>query len=169
MRLTRILNSTILHFIIFFTNWLPDNVIFLRLRGYLASFFLRGSSKNLRIGRNITFYNPEKIYIGNNVYIAQGNWFCAGETIKIEDEVLFGPNSIIVSTNHSRKNGSFRYGPSKDKKIIFKKGSWIGGNCSILAGSEIGKGTVVSASSVTYSSIPDNSKFINGQIHILKE
>ena len=168
MRFTRVLNSIMLHFIIFFTNWLPDNVIFLRLRGYLASFFLSGSPENLRIGRNITFYNPEKIFVGNNVYIAQGNWFCAGETIKIEDEVLFGPNSIIVSTNHSRKNGSFRYGPSKDKKIIIKKGSWIGGNCSILAGSEIGRGTVISANSVTYNSIPDNSKYINGKIHILK-
>lgn len=30
--------------------------------------------------------------------------------ITIEDEVLFGPKSLIVASNHGRKDASFRYG-----------------------------------------------------------
>jgi hypothetical protein len=30
-----------LHFVLLFTNWLPDNVFFMNLRGFFASFFLR--------------------------------------------------------------------------------------------------------------------------------
>jgi hypothetical protein len=64
------INSLFLHFVLLVTNWLPDNVVFLRFRGFLAGFFLNGSCKNLRLGRNVTFYNPSKIFISDNVYIA---------------------------------------------------------------------------------------------------
>ena len=158
------IDSILLHFVLLFTNWLPDNIIFLKLRGFLAGFFLNGSCKNLRLGRNITFYNPSKIIISVNVYIAYGNWFCAGEEILIEDEVMFGPNSVIVSENHTKFNGSFRYGRAVQKKIIIEFGSWVGANCCILAGSRIGAGSVISANSVTYKSVPKNSKYMMGNI-----
>ena len=158
------LDNFLLHFAIFFTNWLPDNVIFLRFRGWLCSFFLKGTCKNLRLGRNLTFYNSHKIFIGNDVYIAYGNWFCAGDEIVIGDEVMFGPLSIIVSTNHTKNEESYRYGSVKNKRIIINKGSWIGGNCNILSGTEIGRGTVISAGSTTFNKIPDNIKFIQNKI-----
>ena len=58
-----------------FTNWLPDNVIFINLRGRLARPFFKKCGKNLGIGRNVCFYNPSKMEIGTNVYIAYGCWF----------------------------------------------------------------------------------------------
>ncbi len=159
------IRAILLHFVLLFTNWLPDNVIFLRFRGFLANFFLMGTCKNLRIGRNVTFYNPSKIYIADDVYIAYGNWFAAShEKIIIEDEVMFGPKSIIVSGNHTLSKGSYRYGKTKGKSIIIKKGAWIGGNCSILAGSEIGSGTAVGANSVTSKKIPSNSVYVGTRL-----
>ena len=137
-----------LHFVLLFTNWLPDNVFFIRLRGRLASPFFKSCGERLGIGRNVTFYNPSKISIGHDVYIAQGCWFSANESITIEDEVLFGPYNIIASSNHTHFKGSFRFGAPQKKPITFKKGCWMGGHCTSTAGSVIGEGTVVSANSV---------------------
>lgn len=142
-----------LHFVLLFTSWLPDNVIVLRLRGFLAHFFLGSCGRNLRLGRSITFYNPQNIRIGDDVYIAYGNWFSAGETITIGDEVIIGPYCVLSSSNHTKVGGSFRYGTPVLKAISLGSGSWIAGQCSILAGSDIGKGVLVAANSVVNGKI----------------
>jgi len=145
-----------LHMVLFLTNWLPDLIIFLRFRGFLASFFIGKCGKNLRIGRNITFYNPKNISIGNNVYIAYGNWFSAGGKITLDDEVILGPYNVFASSNHTKENGSFRFGPAADKDISIGFGTWIGANCTITAGVKIGKGSLVSANSCVVKNISDN-------------
>ena len=148
-----------LHFVLQLTNWLPDNVVFIRLRGRLARPFFKKCGNRLGIGRNVTFYNPSKIEIGSDVYIAYGCWFSSGLGIIIEDEVLFGPYNVIATSNHTRLNGSFRFGKAVGKQIRFKKGSWIGANCTILAGTILGNGSVIAANSLAKGDIPDNCVF----------
>lgn len=148
-----------MHFILVLTNWLPDNVFFIRLRGTLIRPFFKKCGKKLGVGRNVTFYDPSKIEIGNLVYIAYGCWFSPGFGIKIEDEVLLGPYNVIATSNHTRLNGSFRFGSPKGDKILIKRGSWVGANCSILAGSVIGTGSVIAANSVVNGNVPDNCIF----------
>jgi len=145
-----------MHFVLLFTNWLPDNILFLRLRGILAKHFFKKCGKNLLIGRNNVFYASYDISIGDNVYIAYGNWFNGSGGISIGDEVIFGPKSIIVTSNHTLKEGSFRYGAPIIKPIVIGKGTWIGGNCSILAGVIIGSCSVIGSNSVVNKNIPDN-------------
>src|SRR5690606_29868411 len=123
-------------------NWLPDNVIFIRLRGKLASPFFKSCGKKLGIGRGVTFYNPSDISIGNWVYIARGCWFSASTSIIIEDEVLFGPYVCVASSNHTLLNGSYRFGKPKKDVILIKKGGWIGAHSSILSGTTLGQGSV---------------------------
>ncbi len=143
-----------LHFVILLTNWLPDNVLFLRIRGYLARPFFGKCGKDLRLGRDITFYNCKNIEIGNHVYIAKSNWFSASEKIIIGDEVIFGPHSVISSANHTRIKQSFRYGEPNKKPIYIKKGVWVAANCTIVAGSTIGEGSLVAANTVVNSDVP---------------
>jgi len=150
-----------LHFVLLLTNWLPDLIIFIRLRGYLASFFLGSCGKDFRLGRNITFYNPKNISIGNNVYIAYGNWFSAGEKIILEDEVVIGPYNVFASSNHTKDNGSFRYGKSQRNPIKVGFGTWIGAQCTITAGVEIGSGALVSANSTVLKNV-DNNTLVGG-------
>jgi acetyltransferase-like isoleucine patch superfamily enzyme len=145
-----------LHIILLITNWLPDNVIFLRLRGFLASFFFKKCGKNLRLGRNITFYKPYEMEIGDNIYIAYGAWL-NGEIV-IESDVMFGPYCMVASSNHTFQNGSFRYGGNEDKgKIIIGYGSWVGGMCSILAGARLGKNCLLASNSVLNKEMEDGS------------
>ncbi|MFZ5447035.1 MAG: acyltransferase [Thermodesulfobacteriota bacterium] len=146
-----------LHFVLLFTNWLPDNIVFLRLRGWLARPFFRSCGADLRLGRNVTFYNSSKIDLGQNIYIAYGCWISAGEEICIEDEVIFGPYCIISSTNHSRARRSFRYGPPKQEAIRIGKGSWIASHVIITAGSEIGPGSLIAAGAVVNGKIAADS------------
>lgn len=157
-----------LHFVLLFTNWLPDNVMFMRFRGWMVSFFLGSCGKDFRVGRNVVLYNSSRIFIGNHVYIAYGNWLCAGETISIEDEVMVGPYSIIVSGNHMRVNRSFRYGPSDQRPIRIGKGAWIGANCSILSGADIGYGSLIGANSVVGSVVPDDVAFVGPKGGVIK-
>ncbi len=146
-----------LHFVLFFTNWLPDNVIFLRLRGTLARPFLGSCGANLRLGRCITFYNPSAIHIGKDVYIAYGCWFMGGEQIHIGDEVIFGPYCVVVSSNHTRLNRSFRYGEPQKLPISIGCGCWVASQVTISAGSEIGVGVLIAAGAVVMGEIPPDT------------
>lgn len=121
----------------------------------MASFFLKRCGRNLRLGRNISFYSPGNISIGNDVYIAYGCWFLGAEEILVEDEVMFGPYCVIADSNHTFLNGSYRYGPPKNGMIKFGAGGWIGAHSTILLNSIIGKGVLVAANSVVNNSIED--------------
>lgn len=146
-----------LHLVLFITNWLPDNVIFIRLRGRLARPFFKSCGRRLGIGRNVCIYNSSFMSLGEDVYIAYGCWFNCTGGVEIHDEVLFGPYCIIASSNHSLKNGSYRFGNSILKKIIVGKGSWISSHVTITAGTVIGESVLVAANSVVNKTIEDRS------------
>ncbi len=144
-----------LHFVLKITNWLPDNVFFIRFRGKLAKPFFKKCGKNLGIGRNVTFYNPSKITIGDNVYIAFGCWFNGSGGIVIENEVLFGPYGVIVTSNHTLSEKSYRFGTPVKAPISIGKGSWIAAHVTILAGTKIGEGALIAANSVVSKVVED--------------
>ena len=148
-----------LHIVLGITNWLPDNVIFLRFRGYLASFFFKKCGKNLRLGRNVTFYNSSKIKIGNSVYIAYGSWILGNENLEIEDDVMLGPYVVISPANHSKLDGSFSKGIPESGKLVIGKGSWIGAHSTLVLGASVGKGALVAANSVLNKNTEENSLY----------
>lgn len=138
-----------LHFVLLFTNWWPDNVGLIRLRGKLASPFFKHCGKNVGLGRDLTFYNPSKIAMGNGVYIAKGCWFLGHAEIMIEDHAIFGPYVVVVTANHSYGNGSYHSGPIVDiEPVKIGAGSWISAHATILPGAEIAHGTLIAANSV---------------------
>jgi acetyltransferase-like isoleucine patch superfamily enzyme len=145
-----------LHFVLLLTNWLPDNTVFLRLRGALAAPWFGECGRNLRLGRNLTFYNPSRMHFGSDIYVAQGCWFMAAADIIIGSEVLFGPYCVVVTANHTRRNRSFRFGSPAAAPVHVASGTWLGGHVTVTAGSSIGAGTVVAANSVVVGEIPDD-------------
>lgn len=148
-----------LHFVLRLTNWLPDNLIFIRLRGFLAKPFFKKCGKNLGIGRNVTFYNPSAIEIGSSVYIAYGCWFLGSGRLVIEDEVLFGPYVVISPGNHTQVHGSFRFGIAELGEIRVGKGSWIGAHATLLKGASIGDGSLIAANSAINSATDNNTLY----------
>jgi acetyltransferase-like isoleucine patch superfamily enzyme len=138
-----------MHFVLLLTNWLPDNVFFIKVRGFLASPFLKKSGKNLKLGRDITFYNPGQISVGSNVYVARGCWFSGSGGIDIGNNILFGPYVSVVTSDHSLKNGSYSFGPPvNEAKVIIDDGSWIASHVTVLSGTHVNKAVLVAANSV---------------------
>jgi acetyltransferase-like isoleucine patch superfamily enzyme len=122
--------------------------VFMRLRGLIIRPFFKKCGKRLGVGRNVVFYNPSKISIGDDVYIAYGCWFAAGDCISVEDEVIFGPYNVVASSNHTRMNGSFRFGEGAFGEIVFQRGVWMSSHCTTTAGSTVKEGSLVAANTV---------------------
>lgn len=143
-----------LHFALLLTSWLPDNVVFLRLRGLMARPFLGRCGANLRLGRDVTFYNPAKIELGSDVFVAKGAWFMAGELIRVGNGAVFGPYCVVVSSNHTRLEGSYRFGPPDLAPIDIGPGCWLAAHVTVTAGSRVGYGALVAANSVVSGDLP---------------
>jgi len=124
-------------------------------------------SPNLRMGKNSVISSFVKLKtsegilnIGKNVSISNGSNLLAGEKgLKIEDNVMIGPNVIIVSSNYNydQINTPIRLQGSSSKGIVIGENVWIGGGSVILDGATIGSGSIINANSVVSSIIPENS------------
>lgn len=157
-RLARILRyDWPLHTVLWLTNGLPDNVAFLRLRGRLARPFFGRCGSTLNLGRNVSFHNPAQIFLGDYVHISYGCFLMATDRIVIEDEVMFGPYCVLVSGNHGRKNGSYRFGEAILAPIRIGKGTWLGTHAVVAAGVDLGEGCLAAAGAVVAESFPANS------------
>tara|TARA_Y100000589_G_scaffold271081_2_gene263574 strand:- start:411 stop:935 length:525 start_codon:yes stop_codon:yes gene_type:complete len=146
-----------LSFIQIITIFLPDFIIFMKFRGFMSSFFVKKCGKNFMLGRDITFYNPQNLYLGDNVYISKGTWINSYKKINIGNEVLIAPNVVIASAKHTYTNQSFRNGKPIGEQIEIMDGSWIGANSVITAGSRIGKGCFISPCSMISGKVNDNN------------
>jgi len=159
-----------LHFILLLTNWLPDNIQVLRLRGILAKPFFGSCGSDFRLGRSIYFYNPSSVYLGSNIYIATGCAFIAVGEICLGDEVVLGPYVVLSAGNHTKINGSYRYGSPEITPISIGFGTWVGSHSTILGGAKIGKGCLIASNSaVTRGSFPDNSFVVGTPAKIKRE
>lgn len=145
-----------LHFVLVFTNWFPDSVVLMKLRGRMARPFFKSCGKGLTLGRNVVFYNPGKISIGDDVYIAYNNWFGAGDHISIGNKVLFGPGCVLASSSHVFFNDNFSEASKADEsEIIISDGCWIAANVNIAGKCTIGKGSLVAAGCNVKGEYPD--------------
>lgn len=124
--------------------------------------------KNSTFGRGTVFYAPNKIIIGNNVYIGK---YCSIESdIEIKDNVLIGNNvGLIGKYDHDYSNVGIAIKDSpwigdknykfkgKNKKIVINEDVWIGYGVIILSGVTIERGSIIAAGSVVTKDVPKYS------------
>jgi len=89
----------------------------------------------------------QNISVGKHVFIGDMTVILARGEICIEDEVMLAPHVVVISSNHSLLNGSFRYGPARIGPIRICSGSWIAANCTVAKGAKLPQGSVLSANS----------------------
>jgi acetyltransferase-like isoleucine patch superfamily enzyme len=94
--------------------------------------------------------------IGDNFGMTGGT-ICAADSISIGDNVAVGANSTIVDTDFHPLEADNRRADSasaNNAAVVIEDDVFIGMNCLILKGVQIGKGTVIGAGSVVTRSIP---------------
>lgn len=116
-----------------------------------------------------------RISIGKNVVIRAG---CNLSTeardeaaIIIEDDVMLGPGVHIYTNNHRFDNPDIpviQQGDSPSKKVVLRKGCWVGANAILLPGVTIGENSVIGAGSVVTKTIPPRVLAAGNPARILK-
>lgn len=97
-------------------------------------------------GRHITF--------GKDIFINQNVTFVDLGGITIEDSVLIGPMSRLITVNHLTPPDKRR--GLTVKPIVVKKNAWIGANVTVLPGVTIGENAIVAADSTVTKDVPKN-------------
>lgn len=127
-----------------------------------------------RCGRNVTIepkaHIPfDKVEIGDNSGIGYNARL--GSVI-IGDDVMMGPDVIILSRNHdyTNINAPMRLqGATEENPVIIGADVWIGARVIMLPGVRIGRGAIIGAGSVVTNDVPDNTIYGGNPARRIKE
>ncbi len=139
------------------TSFLPDFKPVLRMRGALVGLGIKRCGRDFQIGRRVTINFPDRLEVGDHVYVGVGSWLHASGGIVIEDEVLLAPYVVLISGDHGMKNGSYRYGTANRAPIQLERGCWLGAHATVTKGVTIGRGALLAANAVAIGDVPDYS------------
>lgn len=118
---------------------------------------------------SLPFYTDfgKHIRIGKRAFINQNVTFVDLGSITIEDDVLIGPMSRLITVNHitdaHRRRGIIAH------PIVIKKNAWIGANVTILPGVTIGENSIVAADSTVTKDVTANVIVAGSPAKVIKE
>lgn len=97
-----------------------------------------------------------RVVIGRWVHLGESSMITAGGSIEIGDDVVIGPQTIIVDADHRCDDlaSPIRTQGLRSRPIRIDEGAWIAGHVSILKGVTIGRGAIVGAGSVVTHDVP---------------
>jgi acetyltransferase-like isoleucine patch superfamily enzyme len=127
---------------------------------YIRKANLRRLGKQTKISPTVFFKHPEMIQIGDHSFINHlcSIWASPGGAITIGSNVLVGPSTSIISSNHGVSRGELiRNQPGRDAPIHIGDDVWLGANVVVTAGVSIGEGAVVGAGAVVTTDLPPMS------------
>lgn len=136
----------------------------LRCKLLLSKYKSISFGKNSTFGRGTVFYTPNKMKIGNNVYIGK---YCSLEAdIEIGNDVLIGNNVGLIGRydhDYTYVGKSIKDSPwigdeeysfkGKNQKIKIENDVWIGYGAIIMTGVKIGRGAIIAAGSLVLKDV----------------
>lgn len=151
-------------------NLLPDDLISNQyIRPHIARWFGLKHKGKCYLRKNIYYIYPERITLGNNVYIGPYAYLDAPGKITMGDNVRIGYQVTFITGSHEIGGPEKREGALLPEPIVIGEGCWIGARAIIGSGVTIGKGCIVSSGSVVMRSIPDNHMAVGNPARPVKK
>lgn len=120
----------------------------------LRNFFLKRIGlkigKEVIIDKNISFYDPNSIIIGNRVLIRENCYF--DHNITISDDVTISRDVMILTAGHNPETMEYLMLP-----VLICNNVWIGARSTILPGVTIGENSCVAAGAVVTKNVDPNT------------
>jgi acetyltransferase-like isoleucine patch superfamily enzyme len=131
---------------------------------FLRYLFLKATTKRLDgfcwISQGCSIANSFNLSIGKNFNTNRNVLLDALGEIEIGDNTAIGPNTVIISHEHSMLTADHFTSSYKKAKVAVGSDVWIGSNCFIKAGVTIGNGAVVGACSNVVRDVPERAAVI---------
>lgn len=121
---------------------------------YQPSMF-RSIGKNCFIHPDCKISDPDKVIIGDNVFI-QDSILASYGGLYLGNNVGIARRCIILTIEHEYRNTTaIPYGPNiLVKPVVINDNVWIGAGVRIMPGVEIGEGSIISMGSVVSKDVP---------------
>ena len=121
------------------------------------------------IAKTFNCDNGKNIFIGNNFTGNYNLTILDIREVRIGDNVMIGPNTLITTVGHPLSPTGRRKHLGIARPVTIGNDVWIGGNVTILPGVTIGNNVVVGAGAVVTKDIPDNVVVGGVPARIIKE
>ncbi len=109
--------------------------------------------ENCILGQNVSIADGVKL--GNNVKIQNNVSIYTGALV--EDDVFFGPSCVLTNVTNPRSQ-VLRH--SLYEKTIFRRGTTIGANATVVCGITLGRYSFVAAGAVVAKDVPDYAMMV---------
>jgi acetyltransferase-like isoleucine patch superfamily enzyme len=104
------------------------------------------------LNKRVSFRSPENISIGSDASIGPDSrlWASPGAKLCIGDKALFGPNVLILTSNHgvSERDVAMIDQPWIEREVHIGADVWIGANAVVLPGVTIGDHSIIAAGAI---------------------
>lgn len=157
-----------IHIIMLITALLPNHGLTVKIRGALIRPFIKKCGKNFKIASGVIIIKPDKLFIGENVYIAHNAWMNAVGGIYLESNVIISPFTVIDTSKHLFVDGKVT-SIGEHNPIKIGKGTWIAAHSIITDGIQVGEGNLICSGAVVTKDIPNNSMSAGIPARVIKK
>lgn len=139
------------------------------LRRWLTKALFKYAGKNINIEKGAYFSDGSQIEIGDNSGIGVNCQVCG--PVKIGDNVMMGPEVIILTINHKYDRldiSMLEQGHQPSEPVTIADDVWIGTRAIILPGVSIGKGAIIGAAAVVTKNVPEYAIVCGNPASVIK-
>jgi maltose O-acetyltransferase len=149
-------------------TYFPGGAIVKAIRYFFCKRLFKSCGKGVVIESKAQIHF-RRVEIGNNSGIGYNARL---EAVKIGDNVMMGPDVIILSRNHvfdDLRVPMCLQGDSGESPVVISDDVWIGARVIILPGVHIGKGAIVGAGAVVPKDVPAYAVVAGNPARVVKQ
>ena len=128
--------------------------------------------RNVNIRPNYQFSSPQKVEIGDHVWIGELFYAKAEGGLKIGSGTIISRNVEVWTSNHNYNSDDLMCIPYDRrfvaKPVVIGENVWIGSRVTILPGVTIGEGAVIGAGAVVSKDVPACAVAAGNPIRVIK-